>query len=73
MTELIIDKVEEYEAAEKLNSEDISVSGLTPSLNRGDSFGMSSISQSATSKKNDYSPTAYKKKERPSIADALKI
>lgn len=46
-----------------MNSEDISVSGLTPSLNRGDSFGMSSITQSAASKQNtDYSPNAYKKK-----------
>ena len=44
--------MEEYEAAEKINSEEISVSGLTPSLNRGESFGMSSISQSAASKKN---------------------
>jgi hypothetical protein len=68
--DFILERVEEYEAAEKINSEDISVSGITPSLHRASSYGLSSVSHS----KNDPRNSSQKKSmNRPNITDALKI
>ena len=66
LIDFILDKVEEYEFALKLNSDDILVSGA--SLNRASSQGLSSVSQS----KHDYSKKV-KRKNSPSINHALKI
>ena len=43
IAEFMVEKVEEYEMAEKLNSEEISVSGITPSLRKTESYGVISI------------------------------
>ena len=58
--------------AEKINSDEISLSGVTPSLNRASSYGLSSVSQSKNSKY-DQKYEKMKANKRPSIAEALKI
>lgn len=52
-----------------MNSEDLSVSGITPSLNKASSYGLSSVSQS----KNDKLSSKHNAHKRPSITEALKI
>lgn len=56
--------------AEKLNSDDISVSGITPSLNKASSYGLSSLSHLKSDQKNLVSK---KSGYRASITDALKL
>ena len=53
-----------------MNSDQLYVSGITPSLNKASSNGLSSVSQS---KHDPKLSTHYKTQKRPSITDALKI
>ena len=49
--QMIVNKIEECEDAEKMTSEDLEISGMTPSQERGpSSYGLSSLSHSNNSK-----------------------